>query len=83
VEFYRLVRPPGPGWTRIREQAGVGPSPDSLAQSFLGWVMGCVFVYSALFGAGSYLYGHLAQGAFWTVAFGVSGAWLLRLLMAR
>jgi solute:Na+ symporter, SSS family len=83
VEFYRLVRPPGPGWTRIREQAGVGPSPDSLAQSFLGWVMGCVFVYSALFGAGSYLYGHLAQGAFWTVAFGVSGAWLLRLLMVR
>ena len=83
VEFYRLVRPPGPGWTQIREQAGVGPSPDSLAHSFLGWVMGCVFVYSALFGAGSYLYGHLAQGAFWTVAFCVSGAWLLRLLMVR
>ncbi|HEX6398398.1 MAG TPA: sodium:solute symporter family protein, partial [Steroidobacteraceae bacterium] len=52
VEFYRLVRPAGPGWTHIREEAGIGPSPDSLAHSFLGWVMGCVFVYSALFGAG-------------------------------
>jgi len=83
VEFYRLVRPPGPGWTHIREQAGVGPSPDSLAHSFLGWVMGCVFVYSALFGAGSYLYGHLSQGIFWTAAFGISGGWLLRLLMVR
>jgi len=52
VAFYKLVRPAGPGWTDIRAEAGVGTSPDSLAQALLGWVLGCVFVYAALFGAG-------------------------------
>jgi Na+/proline symporter len=83
IAFYRLVRPAGPGWAAIRAEAGVGPSPDSLAQSLLGWVLGCVFVYAALFGAGSYLYGHLPQAAFWAVAFVVSGVWLTTILRAR
>jgi SSS family solute:Na+ symporter len=83
VSFYKLVRPAGPGWASIRREAGVGPSPDSLAQSLLGWVLGCTFVYAALFGSGSFLYGHTAQGLFWAVAFLISGAWLLRLLRAR
>ena len=83
VSFYKLVRPAGPGWASIRREAGVGPSPDSLAQSLLGWVLGCTFVYAALFGSGSFLYGHTAQGLFWAVAFVISGAWLLRLLRAR
>jgi Na+/proline symporter len=83
VEFYRLVRPAGPGWAGIRREAGVGPSPDSLAQSLLGWVLGCVFVYSALFGSGSFLYGHTAQGLFWAVAFVVSGVWLVGILRQR
>jgi Na+/proline symporter len=83
VAFYRLVRPAGPGWASIRAEAGVGPSPDSLAQSLLGWMLGCVFVYSALFGSGSFLYGHTAQGLFWAVAFVVSGVWLTTILRAR
>jgi Na+/proline symporter len=83
VAFYRLVRPAGPGWASVRAEAGVGPSPDSLAHSLLGWVLGCVFVYAALFGTGSFLYGHTAQGAFWAVAFVVSGVWLVQLLRRR
>ena len=51
VSFYRLVRPPGGGWEPIRADAGVGPSPDSIAQSLLGWVLGCLVVYAALFGS--------------------------------
>ena len=82
VAFYRLVRPPGPGWARVRELAAAEPSPDSLAQSLLAWVLGCVFVYGALFGAGSLLFGHRAQAAFWGTAFVVSGVWLVRLLRA-
>src|SRR5215211_4661428 len=35
VEFYRLVRPAGPGWEPVRAEAGVGPSPDSITQSLL------------------------------------------------
>jgi hypothetical protein len=80
VSFYRLVRPAGPGWTSVRAEAGVAASPDSLAQSLLGWVLGCTFVYAALFGTGSFLYGRTAQGLVWLVAFVVSGVWLLRLV---
>ncbi|HET7564312.1 MAG TPA: sodium:solute symporter family protein [Gemmatimonadaceae bacterium] len=80
VRFYRLVRPAGPGWNDVREEAGVGPSPDSLPQSFLGWVLGCIFVYSALFGAGSFLYGKTAQGSVWLVLFIISTVGLIRVL---
>jgi hypothetical protein len=34
----------------------VGPR-DSLSLAVLGWVLGCTFVYAALFGAGNLLYG--------------------------
>jgi solute:Na+ symporter, SSS family len=80
VEFYRLVRPAGPGWKSIRKEAGVGPSPDSIANAILGWAVGCLFVFSALFGAGSYLYGRTAQGVVWTVIFAGSAIGLARIL---
>ena len=80
VEFYRLVRPSGPGWRSVRAEAGVGPSPDSLTQSMLGWVLGCTFVYAALFGVGSALYGRYPQALMWAAAFMISGIGLLRLL---
>jgi hypothetical protein len=80
VEFYRLVRPAGPGWRAVREETGLGPSADSLPQMLLGWVLGCAFIYSALFGAGSFLYGQMAQATVFLVVAVVSGAWLVRLL---
>jgi solute:Na+ symporter, SSS family len=78
--FYKLVRPAGPGWSVIRRETGAPASPDSLPQSLLGWVLGCLFVYAALFGAGSFLYGRTAQGLMWLVCFVVSGTGLVRLL---
>jgi len=80
TEFYRLTRPAGPGWRVIRESTGLPPSSDSLPQSLLGWVLGCVFVYAALFGAGSFLYGRVPQGTMWCVLFLLSGIGLIRLL---
>jgi Na+/proline symporter len=80
VKFYKLVRPAGPGWASIRAEAGVAPSPDSLSLSLLGWVCGCAFIYSALFGVGSYLYGRTSLAIFWTVVFVVTGVSLLRLM---
>ena len=80
VSFYKLVRPAGKGWAPIAAEAGVGPSPDSLSQSLLGWALGCAFIYSALFGVGSALYGHLPQATAWLGVFVVSGVWLIRLL---
>jgi Na+/proline symporter/dTDP-glucose pyrophosphorylase len=78
--FYRLVRPAGPGWRGVRERAKLEPSPDSLAHSFLGWILGCTFIYAALFGSGSFLYGRTNQGIVWLVFFVLSGGGLIWLL---
>jgi Na+/proline symporter len=80
LSFYRLVRPAGPGWRSIRAEAGVGASSDSIPECLLGWVLGCLFVYAALFGAGSALYGRTLQAALWIVLFVASGIALARLL---
>jgi solute:Na+ symporter, SSS family len=80
IKFYSTVRPAGPGWTTIRDTAGVGASPDSLPQALLGWVCGCAFVYAALFGTGSLLYGRLPQFGLWLVVLIASGAGMLRVL---
>jgi Na+/proline symporter len=72
VSFYKLVRPGGPGWSRVRAEAGVAAAPDSMPHSLLGWVCGCLGVYSALFGTGSFIYGKTAQGLVWLVALVVS-----------
>lgn len=80
VDFYRRVRPGGPGWKPIQAEAGVGPSPDNLPQALLGWMLGIAFVYAALFGTGSFLYGRTPQALVWLAVFVVSGVGLLRLV---
>ena len=78
--FYSLVRPAGPGWRPIAERSGITGARDSLSQALLGWVLGCAFVYSGLFGTGSLLYGRMPQFAMWLVVFIVSGVGLSRVL---
>jgi solute:Na+ symporter, SSS family len=80
LAFYKLVRPAGPGWASIRAEAGVAASPDSLPLAMLGWVCGCAFIYSALFGVGSFLYGRTSLAILWTGVFLVTGVTLLRLM---
>ncbi|MFL5616782.1 MAG: sodium:solute symporter family protein [Gemmatimonadaceae bacterium] len=78
--FYSLVRPAGPGWRPIALRLGITGVEDSLPQALLGWVLGCAFVYSGLFGVGSLLYGRMPQFAMWLVVFVVSGVGLSRVL---
>ena len=80
VRFYERVRPSGPGWAPVRAAAAPGEPTDSLAEAALGWVLGCVLVYAALFGVGSALYGRWPQAAVWGVAGLVSAIGLARLL---
>lgn len=80
VAFYKLVRPAGPGWASVRAEAGVTASPDSLPLQMLGWMCGCAFIYSGLFGVGSLLYGRTSLAVFWVSLFVVSGVALLRLM---
>ena len=80
IAFVKLVRPPGAGWRDVRREAGVTASADSLPLALLGWVVGCVGVWSGLFCAGSFLYGRIGTGSLLLAVFGVCAAVLLRLV---
>ena len=61
VEFYRKVRPAGPGWRPIREAAGLPPNAagagaDNIPLALLGWTSGCIAIWSSLFTVGFALY---------------------------
>src|SRR5262249_50380580 len=57
ISFYRHVRPDGAGWKRIAGKAGVpAGQTGSLAPHLLNWVLGCVLIYSSLFGIGKLIF---------------------------
>jgi Na+/proline symporter len=74
IEFYRKVRPFGPGWERIRREAGVGPEPEgeNIPTALLGWFAGCTAIWSALFSVGNFLYGRIGTALLLTLVFAVS-----------
>ena len=80
VSFYKLIRPSGPGWKDIRAQCGTTAAPDSLTLALVGWMLGITFVYAALFGVGSFLYGRTGTGIAWLVTFAVCGLGLMRVM---
>ena len=87
IDFYRKVRPFGPGWNRIREEAGVSRAEAAAAEgteniplSLLGWVAGCMMIWSALFCVGNFLYGRTGYAAGLLVVFLFSGFTLLRVV---
>ena len=60
VEFYQKVRPFGPGWKRVRVEAGLAAEKvegDNFPLALLGWLSGCTMIWSALFTVGNVLYG--------------------------
>ena len=76
VEFYRKVRPFGPGWAVIAREAGaVDPrTEDNIPLALLGWVAGCTAIWSALFCVGNVLYQRPAQALALAVVFAGSSA---------
>ncbi len=77
--FYRLARPAGPGWAAVRARCGGLAPLDSLSSAFAAWALGCVLVYSALFGVGHWLLGHSASAVVSAVVFVISVVWLRQL----
>ena len=80
--FYEKVRPFGPGWNRIREEAGLGADAartvgDNIPLALLGWVAGCTVIWSALFTVGNFLYGRTGYALGLLGVFVVSGLALL------
>jgi solute:Na+ symporter, SSS family len=90
VDFYLKTRPAGPGWAPVRRDARViasretGPV-ENIPMAILGWVSGCILVWSALFTLGNFLYGRIATGTVLlaiTVVSGITVIWVVRTLWA-
>ena len=82
IAFYNKVYPAGPGWKQIREDAGVsvadaGLYSDRMGQATLGWISGCVTIWSSLFAIGNFLYGRLSTALLLSAVFVVSGVVLI------
>jgi Na+/proline symporter len=60
IRFVQMVKPAGPGWSDIRAAAGVSDSDvatsNRVSAAFVGWIAGCVVIWSSLFAIGSFLY---------------------------
>jgi SSS family solute:Na+ symporter len=82
IEFYRKVRPSGPGWAPIRAAAGISDAEarataDNIPLALLGWVVGSSMIWSALFTVGNLLYGRQSYALLMGAVFVVSGSILL------
>ena len=92
IEFYRKVRPFGPGWRPI--QRLVQFTPEELAAAdhtniplaLLGWVAGCAMIWSSLFMVGNFLYGRMEYAGILCGVFVVSGLaviWVINKLWTK
>jgi Na+/proline symporter len=66
ITFYLKVKPFGPGWSRVRDAAGVSKAEakewnrnNNVPLAMIGWVSGSILIWSALFTVGNFLYGRL------------------------
>lgn len=84
--FYRLVRPGGPGWQRVVNDArhagedleSTGKPGWDVPHGILCMFLGCVMVYSALFATGNWIYGRIWPATSLSVAaVGVAGLLIL------
>ncbi|MCL7959687.1 MAG: Na+:solute symporter [marine benthic group bacterium] len=78
-DFYDRIRPFGRGWARV-VQVDDTPAGGSVAAALSCWLLGCVVVYSALFGTGYMLYGRPASGSLFLAASALAAVGLFRTL---
>ncbi|HET9371542.1 MAG TPA: sodium:solute symporter family protein [Vicinamibacterales bacterium] len=85
VAFYRKVHPAGPGWTPVRRAAGlterqIAAPGDDMRLATLGWISGCIVIWSSLFAIGNFLYGRMTLAWTLTAIFVASGVVLVRVV---
>ena len=85
VDFYKKVRPFGPGWKSIREEAGISEEEarathENMPLASIGWVAGCTVIWSSLFTVGNLLYGRTPNAILLFGVFVVSGLVLLKVI---
>jgi SSS family solute:Na+ symporter len=82
IDFYKKVRPFGPGWTMIRKEAGISAAEakathENIPLGLLGWFSGSTMIWAALFTVGNFLYGRTSTALFLLATFIISGSALL------
>jgi Na+/proline symporter len=82
IAFYRKVHPSGPGWAAVRRDAGESEAEaalhsDRLGKATIGWISGCLTIWSSLFAIGYFLYGRTQTAMILTTIFVASGLVLL------
>jgi hypothetical protein len=85
VRFYKKIRPFGPGWEKVRQEAGVSKAEvratgDNFPVALVGWVSGSLTIWSALFTVGNVLYKRWTYAAVLFGVFLVAGTILLRVI---
>jgi len=86
-KFYKLMRPGGPGWRKIVAEAerdgepvtGAEGGRSNLPIGILCTAVGCLAVYSALFGTGYWIYGDYTPAAILTVIAVLAAGVLMKL----
>jgi Na+/proline symporter len=61
-EFYRRVRPAGPGWTAVAARHPDARPSERLGPLLVNWLLGIVLVYFTLFGVGYLMFGRASTG---------------------
>jgi Na+/proline symporter len=73
LNFYRRVRPSAAGWLPVQRMAAdVTPEPG-LARNLMDWLLGCLLIYSTLFGIGKVILHEYTTGAAFLAA-GIAAA---------
>lgn len=84
IDFYKKVYPAGPGWEKIREEAGIAPGDikkaDNIPMALLGWFAGCTMIWSALFVVGSFLYGRYTSCVVLGIVFLITGGIVVKII---
>ncbi|MEO1449011.1 MAG: sodium:solute symporter family protein, partial [Bacteroidota bacterium] len=81
--FYQKIRPGGPGWKKVLEDAAadgqvIPEEKGQLPLEILSFLVGTLTVYSALFSSGFFIYGEMGRGLAFGAAAIVGGLFLMR-----
>jgi Na+/proline symporter len=78
IGFYRKVHPEGPGWKSIANEVGDRVDSRGLWIQIGNWILGCVLIYSTLFGIGKLVMKEWLSAVVFIVAAIISGVLISR-----
>jgi len=85
LDFYRKVRPFGPGWKKVRAEAGISEAEaraggENIPLALLGWAAGVATIWASLFTVGNVLYGRWGYAVGLFAVFAASGLVLIKVV---